>query len=50
MTDAQRKRYNDVAMDLHDMQRRGQQVADALGIGRAQMTDVVDEGEGVEGA
>jgi hypothetical protein len=39
MTEAQRKRYYDVAMELHDMQRRGEQMATALGSLGAQLTD-----------
>jgi photosystem II stability/assembly factor-like uncharacterized protein len=40
MTELQRKRYFDIAMELHDMQRRGDQVAAALGTFFTQMTDV----------
>ena len=39
MTEAQRKRYYDVAMELHDMQRRGDQMATALNSLGAQLTD-----------
>jgi photosystem II stability/assembly factor-like uncharacterized protein len=40
MTDAQRKRYNDVLMDLHQMQGRGVQVTDALNPVYTQMTEI----------
>jgi hypothetical protein len=39
-TDATRKRAAELAMDLHETQRRGQQAADALGSVDLQMTDV----------
>jgi hypothetical protein len=38
-TDVQRKRYNDIVTDLHDMQRRGTQVATALNGMTTQMTE-----------
>ena len=37
--DAQRKRYNDIVMDLHEMQGRATEVANALNALNAQMTD-----------
>jgi hypothetical protein len=40
MTDAQRKRYYEVVMDLHDMQRHGAQVTEALRPLDSQMGDV----------
>jgi hypothetical protein len=40
MTDVQRKRYNDILMDLHDMQRKGVPVQQALNSLYSQMTDV----------
>jgi hypothetical protein len=40
MTDVQRKRYNDILMDLHDMQRKGAPVQQALNSLYSQMTDV----------
>ncbi|HSA57596.1 MAG TPA: hypothetical protein VLE53_17920 [Gemmatimonadaceae bacterium] len=40
LADAQRRRYNEIAMDLHEMQRRGTEVAAALNALHPQMTDV----------
>ncbi len=40
MTDVQRRRYNDIVMDLHDMQRRGAQMTNALNPFYTQMTDI----------
>jgi hypothetical protein len=40
MTDAQAKRYYDVAMDLHDMHRRAMEMANALNQVYPQMTDI----------
>jgi len=39
MTDAQRKRYYDVTMELHELQKRGDQVSTALNNLTSQMTD-----------
>src|SRR5262249_17514237 len=39
MTEAQQKRYFDMTMELHDLQRRGTQMKDALTPFDAQMTD-----------
>ncbi len=39
-SDVQRKRYNDIVTDLHDMQRRGTQAASALAGMGTQMTDI----------
>ncbi len=43
MTDAQRKRYFDVAMDLHDIQQRGESAAAALGPFYTSMSDASDK-------
>jgi hypothetical protein len=43
MTDAQKKRYFEIAMDLHDLQRRGDQMAGALNPFYAQMTDAASK-------
>jgi hypothetical protein len=40
MNDVQQKRYFDIAMDLHDMQRRGQEMTNALNGLYSQMTDL----------
>jgi photosystem II stability/assembly factor-like uncharacterized protein len=40
MTDAQQKRYNDILMDLHELQGRGTQVTDAFNPLYTQMTEV----------
>ncbi len=40
LTDVQRKRYNDILMDLHEMQRKGTPVQQALNTLYPQMTDV----------
>lgn len=40
MNDLQHKRYNDILMDLHDMQRKGTAVQQALNSLYSQMTDV----------
>jgi len=40
MTDLQRRRYYDVAMDLHEMQRKGNEVAAALTPMQAQLTEI----------
>jgi hypothetical protein len=40
MTDVQRRRYNDIVMDLHDLQRRGTQMTNALNPFYTQMTDI----------
>jgi hypothetical protein len=40
MTDAQRKRHYDMTMELHDLQRRGTLVAEALTMIDGQMADV----------
>ena len=40
MTDVQLKRYNDVVLDLHDMQRRGTEMTIALNTLYTQMTDI----------
>jgi len=40
MTDLQRRRYNEIVMDLHDMQRRGTQMTNALNPFYTQMTDI----------
>ncbi|HUL73331.1 MAG TPA: hypothetical protein VLT86_09540 [Vicinamibacterales bacterium] len=39
LTDVQKKRYFDIATDLHDLQRRGEEMAAALGPLYTQMTD-----------
>jgi hypothetical protein len=39
-TDVQRKRYNDIVTDLHDLHRRGSQMATALNGLFGQMTDI----------
>jgi len=39
-TDVQRKRYNDIVMDLHDMQRRGMEMTAAMNSVYAQMAGV----------
>jgi len=41
LTDVQRKRYNDILMDLHDMQRKGAPVQQALNSIYTQMNEVV---------
>jgi photosystem II stability/assembly factor-like uncharacterized protein len=43
MSDVQRKRYYDVAMDLHDIQQRGENAAAALGPFYTSMTDASDK-------
>jgi photosystem II stability/assembly factor-like uncharacterized protein len=43
MNDMQRKRYFDVAMDLHDIQQRGENAAAALGPFHTSMTDASDK-------
>ena len=43
MTDVQRKKYYDTVMDLHEMQRRGEEMAAALNPLYAQMNDVADK-------
>ena len=40
MTDVQAKRYYDIAMDLHDMQRRATEMATALSQLNTQMTEL----------
>ena len=40
MTDAQQKKYFDIAMDLHDLQRRGDAMAAAIGSLYTQMSDL----------
>jgi hypothetical protein len=40
MNDAQKKRYYDMAMDLHDMQRRAEQMSVAISTLSSQMPDV----------
>jgi hypothetical protein len=40
LTDVQRKRYNDILMDLHEMQGKGMQVQEALDSLYSQMSDV----------
>jgi hypothetical protein len=40
MTDVQRRRYNDIVMDLHDLQRRGTQMTNSLNPFYTQMTDI----------
>lgn len=40
MTDLQRRRYNEIVMDLHDMHRRGTQMTNALNPFYTQMTDI----------
>jgi hypothetical protein len=40
MNDVQRKRYTDMVMELHDLQRRGTQVTEALTSLDSQMTDL----------
>jgi hypothetical protein len=39
-TDVQRKRYNDIVMDLHDMQRRGMEMTAAMNSMYSQMSSV----------
>jgi hypothetical protein len=43
LTDLQRKRYYDAVMDLHEMQRRGTEVANALNSMYLQMTDLASK-------
>jgi hypothetical protein len=43
MTDVQRKKYFDTVMDLHDMQRRGEEMAAALTPLSSQMNDVAEK-------
>jgi photosystem II stability/assembly factor-like uncharacterized protein len=50
MTDAQAKRYYDMAMDLHDMQRRTRAMATALGQVQTQMTELSDKAAGLPAA
>jgi photosystem II stability/assembly factor-like uncharacterized protein len=40
MTDVQRRRYNEIVMDLHDIQRRGMQMTNALNPFYTQMSDI----------
>ena len=40
MTDVQRRRYNEIVMDLHDLQRRGTMMTNALNPFYTQMTDI----------
>jgi hypothetical protein len=40
MAEAQRRRYNEIVLDLHDMQRRATEVAGALNALHPQMADV----------
>jgi len=47
MTDVQAKRYFDTVMDLHDMQRRGTEVASALNQLYPQMTDIAGKIQGM---
>lgn len=47
LTDVQRKRYFDIAMDLHTMQARGNDVAAALGPLYTQMTDLAGKMAGM---
>ncbi len=48
MTDAQRRRYLEIANDLHELQRRGTQVTAALDPFNAQMTDIAGKIAGME--
>ncbi|NQW02563.1 MAG: hypothetical protein HQ485_00885 [Acidobacteria bacterium] len=48
LTDTQRKRYNDIVMDLHDMQTRGVNAANAIMPFHTAITDLVDKIEGME--
>ncbi len=43
LTDAQRKRYNEVAADLHELQRRGTETAGALNTLYPQMTEAASK-------
>jgi hypothetical protein len=43
MNDVQRKKYYDTVMDLHDMQRRGEEMTAALGPMYTQMNDVAEK-------
>ena len=43
MNDVQRKKYYDTVMDLHDMQRRGEEMTAALGPMYSQMNDVAEK-------
>jgi hypothetical protein len=43
MNDVQRKKYYDTVMDLHDLQRRGEEMAAALGPLYSQMNDASDK-------
>jgi len=47
MTDLQAKRYFDTVMDLHDMQRRGTEMATALNQLYPQMTDIAGKIQGM---
>jgi hypothetical protein len=47
MTDVQQKRYYDMTMDLHDMQRRGMEMTTALGGLFTQMTDLAGKIKGM---
>jgi hypothetical protein len=48
MTDAQRRRYFDVASELHELQRRGMSVTSALNPFHEQMTDLAGKLGGME--
>jgi hypothetical protein len=43
LADLARRRYNDVATDLHELQRRGQETANALNALYPQMTDIASK-------
>lgn len=47
LTDAQRRRYYDIAMDLHRLQTRGVAVANALNPLHTQMTDLAEKVPGM---
>ncbi len=47
MTDAQQKRYFDIAMDLHELQRRGMEMTEALNPLYAQMTEIKTKLDGM---
>ena len=49
-TDAGRKHATDIAMDLHEIQKRGQPAADALDVDRIADGRCGREGQGLEGA
>ena len=47
MTEPQRKRYYDIAMDLHEMQGRGVEAARALTPFHTQMTEIAGKIDGM---